>query len=186
MDQKSPYIGKKVFLRALELTDLDSIMKHWNTYEMRIGMGRFLPDSRQNREEWIKKIDEDMKNGVSYSFAVVNKETEEFLGVGGLKRVNNVSRSAFLSIAIYNIENHGKGFGTDAVECLLKIGFNILNLHRIELHVYEFLKSGIHIYTKAGFKHIGTRRKASFISGRYVDDLIMDILEDEFREIDSN
>ncbi|MCE7743402.1 MAG: GNAT family N-acetyltransferase [Candidatus Heimdallarchaeota archaeon] len=182
ISKESPFMGSKVLLRSLELSDLDSIMEHWNTYEMRIGMGRYIPKSRADREEWIKKTHEEMKKQESYSFAVVNKETEEFLGVGALKRVDKVNRSASMSIAIYNPENQGKGFGTDAVECLLKIAFNVLNLHRIQLHVYEFLKSGIHIYKKLGFKHVGVRRKASFIAGRYVDDLIMDILEDEFRE----
>ncbi len=182
INKKSPFIGKKVILRAIELSDLDSIMEHWNTFEMRIGMGIYIPNSRHEREEWIKKVDEDMKNQKAYSFAVVEKNTKEFLGVAALKQLNMTNRNASMSIAIYNQENHGKGYGSDAIECLLKIGFNTLNLHRIQLHVYDFLKSGIHVYEKLGFKHVGVRRKASFIAGRYIDDLIMDILEEEFRE----
>ncbi len=182
INKESPFIGSKVILRSIELSDLDAIMEHWNTYEMRIGMGRYIPHSRTEREEWIKKTHEEMKKQESYSFAVIEKDTEEFLGVGALRKVNNINRSASMSVAIYNLENHGKGFGTDAVKCFLKIGFNVLNLHRIELHVYEFLESGRHVYEKLGFKEVGVRRKASFIAGRYVDDLIMDILEDEFRE----
>lgn len=178
----SPFIGKKTLLRPIESSDLDNIMEHWNNYEMRLGMGSYIPNSKKEREEWIKKVDEDMKNQLSYTFAVVEKDTNEFLGVTALKRVDKTNKSAFLSIAIYNPENHGKEFGSDAVECILKIGFKILNLHRIELHVYEFLKTAIHVYEKLGFKHVGVRRKASFIAGRYVDDLIMDILEVEFRE----
>ena len=103
------------------------------------------------------------------------------MGVGALKRVDKINRNASMSIAIYDPKNQGKGFGTDAVKCLLRVGFEILNLHRIELHVYEFLKSAIHVYEKLGFKHVGTRRKASFIAGQYVDDFIMDILEQEYR-----
>ena len=182
ISEKSPFIGEKVYLRAIELSDLDAIMEHWNTYEMRIGLGKFIPQSRAEKEEWIKETHDAMKNQESYSFAIIRKEVDEFLGVGALKRVDKINRSAMLSVAIYNLENHGKGFGTDTVRCLLNIGFNILNLHRIELHVYEFLESGIHVYKKLGFKEVGVRRKASFISGRYVDDLIMDILEQDFRE----
>ena len=65
----------------------------------------------------------------------------------------------------------------------MKIGFDVLNLHRIELHVYDFLESGRHIYKKLGFKETGVRRKASFVAGRYVDDLVMDILEEEYRKL---
>jgi len=182
INKLSPYIGEKVYLRALEMSDLDSIMEHWNTYESRIGLGRYIPNSRTDRQEWIRKNVEDMKQQYSFTFAIINKENEEFLGVCALKRVDKINKNAFMSVAIYNPKNHGKGFGTDTVKCLLNIGFDTLNLHRIELHVYDFLKSAIHVYEKLGFKHTGTRRKASYIAGMYVDDLIMDIIEHEYRE----
>ncbi len=180
---KSPFIGKKVKLRAVEMDDLDDIMEHWNTYEMRIGLGKYIPESRQQREEWIKRVDKEMQKGEAYNLVILEKETGKFLGIVALKRVNYVSRTAFMSVAIYNPENQGKGYGTDAVECIMKIGFDVLNLHRLELHVYDFLVSGRHIYKKLGFKETGVRRKASFVAGKYVDDLVMDILVEEYREL---
>jgi RimJ/RimL family protein N-acetyltransferase len=183
ISKESLFIGTKVYLRAIELSDLDSIMEHWNTYEMRLGLGRYIPSSRREREEWIQKADEDMKNQSSYKFAIIENNSNRFLGVGALNRVDKQNKTASMSIAIYNLNDQGKGYGTDGVKCLLSIGFNVLNLHRIELHVYDFLKAGIHVYEKLGFKHVGIRRKASFISGRYVDDLIMDILEKEYRHL---
>jgi len=127
-----------------------------------------------------------MQKGEAYNFAIIKKETDKFLGIAALKRVNNVSRTAFMSVAIYNPENQGKGFGTDAARCIMKIGFDVLNLHRLELHVYDFLESGRHIYKKLGFKETGVRRKSSFVAGGYVDDLVMDILEEEYRELNAN
>jgi len=183
MQKKSPFIGERILLRAIELTDVSQIMKHWNTYETRIGLGVYIPDSSQQREEWVKEITEMGKKGESFVFAIIDKVTNNFLGVGSLTKVNKINRGAFMGIAIYNPKDHNKGFGTDAVKCLLKIGFEVLNLHRIELHVYEFLESAIHIYKKLGFKEVGTRRDASFIAGKYRNDLAMDILEDEFRNI---
>ncbi|MCE7738881.1 MAG: GNAT family N-acetyltransferase [Candidatus Heimdallarchaeota archaeon] len=183
IEANSPFIGEKVKLRAVEMDDLDDIMQHWNTYEMRISLGRYIPESRQQREEWIKKVTKEMQKGEAYNFAVIEKETEKFLGVAALKRVNNISRTAFMSVAIYNPKDQGRGFGADSVKCILKIGFDVLNLHRIELHVYDFLESGKHIYKKLGFKETGVRRKASFVAGRYVDDLVMDILVDEYRKL---
>lgn len=179
----SPFEGKQVKLRALELTDLPQIMKHWNTYETRIGLGRYIPESIEQREEWIKKVTKENQSGKSYTFTIIDKQTEEFLGTCALQRINPVSRNASLSVVILNPENQNKGFGTDTVNSLLKIGFDVLNLHRIELHVFEFLKSGIHVYEKAGFKKTGVRRKSSFIAGKYYDDIIMDILEEEYREM---
>ena len=182
----SPFIGDKVKLRAFELSDLPDIMKFWNIYEVRIGLGHKIPDSKDQVEEWIKKVTKENQEGTSYTFAIIEKQTEEFLGYCGLRRINKISRNASLGVAILNKEYHNKGYGTDIVKLLLKIGFDVINLHRIELHVFEFLKSGIHVYEKAGFKHVGTKRESSFVNGKYISDLIMDILVDEYRELYSN
>lgn len=183
LNEKSPFVGERVLLRSIELTDVPYIMKHWNTHETRIGLGVYIPDSSLQIEEWVKEITEKRKKGESFVFAIIDKLTNNFLGVCSLTKVNKINRGAFLGVAIYNPEDHNKGFGTDAVRCLLKIGFENINLHRIELHVYEFLESAIHIYKKVGFKEVGIRREASFIAGKYRNDLVMDILEDEFRNI---
>ncbi len=56
-------------------------------------------------------------------------------------------------------------------------------MHRVELHVYSFMKEAIHVYEKVGFKQTGVRREASYIDGEYRDDLVMDILRREYEEI---
>ena len=133
--------------------------------------------------DWIKKVDEQAMKGEAFTFAIIKKETEEFLGTVALKRVYMINRGASLSVTIHNPENQNKGYGTDAVKCILKFGFNVLNLHRIKLHVYEFTANAVHVYEKLGFKKVGVRREASYIMGQYQNDLLMDILENEFREI---
>ncbi|MBY9001845.1 MAG: GNAT family N-acetyltransferase [Candidatus Heimdallarchaeota archaeon] len=182
-DLPSPFFGEKVFLRAIEESDLPSIMEHWNAYETRVSLGKFVPSSSIEREQWINEVNQKAKKGEAYTFAIIHKVKEEFLGTVALKRINMINRGASLSVSIHNPANHNKGYGTDAVRCILKIGFNILNLHRIELHVYEFTANAVHIYEKLGFKKVGVRRQASFIIGEYRDDLVMDILEEEFVEL---
>jgi len=68
------------------------------------------------------------------------------------------------------------------MECLLKFGFNILNLHRIELWVMEYNERAIHVYLKVGFKEVGRKREAHYLQGVYHNIVVMDILEEEFRE----
>jgi hypothetical protein len=41
------YDGKLVSLRALDLSDLDAIEEHWNTWELRRSIGVPLPGSRR-------------------------------------------------------------------------------------------------------------------------------------------
>jgi RimJ/RimL family protein N-acetyltransferase len=58
-------------------------------------------------------------------------------------------------------------------------GFRDLNLHRISLQVFATNKRAITTYERAGFRHEGTMRQAAFIDGRFVDVVVMGILEGE-------
>lgn len=172
--------GEKVQLRSLELEDLDDIMKDWNTLSLRVNTGRALPDSRKNREEFIRKSWAYRKEGRGYIFAIEQLETKELLGHCSLFMINRIARSADLGIFIYHKDNREKGYGTDAMRVLLRIGFDFLNLHRIELGVYPENERGIHVYQKVGFKEIGRKREARFMNGSYRDEIVMDILRTEW------
>ncbi|MCE7740854.1 MAG: GNAT family N-acetyltransferase [Candidatus Heimdallarchaeota archaeon] len=179
---KSPFIGEKVKLRPLEKEDLDDIMEHWNTYESRIGLGLLIPMSSMMEAEFIESAHSMAKSGKEYVLAIEEISTGNFLGTCGVGKINSVSRSAELGITIHNPANHSKGYGTDAMKCLLKFGFNILNFHRIELWVMEYNERAIHVYKKVGFKEVGRKREAHYLQGSYHNVVVMDILEEEFRE----
>ncbi|HET6871520.1 MAG TPA: GNAT family protein, partial [Sporolactobacillaceae bacterium] len=69
-----------------------------------------------------------------------------------------------------------KGLGTEAVQLIVEYGFKILNLNNIMLQVFEFNKSAIRSYEKAGFNEFGRRREAYYLNGKYYDDIYMEIL----------
>ncbi|NHJ85925.1 MAG: GNAT family N-acetyltransferase [Asgard group archaeon] len=173
--------GKKTRLRALEITDLEEIMKFWNIIDLRRELGPITPNSKKEREDWIKQSWEDKNAGRGYTFAIEDKETKAFLGHASLKGVRPINRSATATIAIYNKENRGKGYGSDALKVLLHFGFDYLNLHRIALNVFETNKPAIHVYEKIGFTKVGIHRETDFVEGKYVNDVVMDMLEDEWR-----
>jgi RimJ/RimL family protein N-acetyltransferase len=184
LEKGSPFIGEKIQLRALDKSDLEEIMKYWNTYESRIFLGTIIPMSSQMEQEWIDSVHQRRKNMKAFVFVIEDKETKEFLGTCGLEDIFWTSRSAVLGIAIHNPENHEKGYGTDTMKCLLKIGFNVLNLNRIELWVMEYNRRAIHVYEKVGFKEVGKKRQGHFIQGSYTDIIVMDILKSEFDELE--
>lgn len=177
--------GEKVILRSLELSDLETIMQFWNNITLRRELGPVVPHSRKEREDWIKNTWAQRREGVAYTFAIDDIKTGEFLGHCSLRNVRSINRTASVSIAIYDKNNRGKGYGTDAMNVLLKFGFDFLNLHRIGLNVFNTNPSAIHVYEKVGFKKAGELRHTDFVEGKYVNDVIMDILEDEWQEIKS-
>lgn len=172
--------GEKIRLRSLELSDLDSIMENWNDLEFRHNTGSAIPYSRLNREDFIRNTWNLRKEDKGYFFAIETKDSREFLGHVSLFIINKITRSSDLGIFIYNKENWNKGYGTDAMKVILMIGFEYLNLHRIELGVYPENERAISVYRKVGFIEVGRKRKNRFMNGKYRDEIIMDILREEW------
>jgi len=76
--------------------------------------------------------------------------------------------------------DRGRGYGAEAIRLILDYGFNTLNLHNIQLHLNGDNAQALACYKKVGFKEFGRRRESKFHSGRYVDQIYMDILDSEF------
>ena len=178
--------GKIVTLRTLELSDIDAIMEHWNDLEFRQNCGRAMVQSREEQLEFIKRTWKMRQEGKGYFFAIIDKETKKYLGHVALCVNNHIARSFELGIFIYNKNDWNKGYGTDAMEVILHFGFNYLNLHRIGLSVYPNNERGIHVYKKLGFKETGRKRKTRFMNGEYRDEILMDILQEEWLEKEKN
>ena len=49
-----------------------------------------------------------------------------------------------------------------------------------------FNERAVKSYEKCGFNVVGKYREAGMINGAYFDEILMDILEDEYRTLDKN
>ena len=177
------YPGNLVRLRALEELDLDSILRFYNTLELRKFLGPSIARSKRYMEQWLQEAStrNPWRDG-HLVMAVAEKETNDFLGIARLKDIILPHNRAEVGISIYDPEKRGKGYGTDAMLVLLGVGFNILGLHSIYLDTMEDNEWAIHVFEKIGFKHVGILRETEFIDGKRKGLLIMDILREEFME----
>ena len=91
-------------------------------------------------------------------------------------------RSANFRIAIFHSDERGKGIGSWAVRTTRDFAFETLKLHRLELDVFSFNPRAEKAYLAAGFKREGVRRDAVRDGEDYGDDILMAMLEEEWRE----
>jgi RimJ/RimL family protein N-acetyltransferase len=178
----SPFEGEKVRLRPVELGDLDKILAHWNTYETRRFLLYFTPHSRIQEEQWIRSTAEDATNRKTFTFAIESLGDGQFLGTISIMNIDWISRTGTVGIAIHDPANHESGYGSDAMLCIMKFGFRILNLHRLELVVFDYNPRAKHVYEKMGFVESGRRRQVFYFEGAYHDEIMMDILLEEFNQ----
>lgn len=103
------------------------------------------------------------------------------VGESVVNEIDWAARSANYRIALFGAAARGHGLGTWAVETTRDFAFGGLGLHRLELDVFSINPRARHIYEKAGFRVEGVLRDAIWLGDGYCDDILMAILEDEWR-----
>ena len=111
----------------------------------------------------------------------------EFQGraVGGIRlhSLDTADRRARLAVGIFDAGCWGQGLGTEAVRGVLAYAFETLELHRVDLRVLTFNHRAIACYEKCGFVREGIEREGALIAGKWQSDVMMSILEQEYRAL---
>ena len=117
--------------------------------------------------------------GNSPDFGIIEKNGH-LVGSVRLWRVSERNKSAMLTIFIGEKRVWNRGYGQDALRLVLRHAFGPMNLHRVELHVFDFNVRAIAAYERVGFVREGVRRQALFRDSRYHDIVVMGVTRAEF------
>lgn len=127
---------------------------------------------------FLKCLEEDDR----YFFLIISPNGR-IIGESVINEIDWDLRCANFRIGIYHSTERGRGIGTWATEVTRDFAFEELNLHRLELDVYSFNPRAEKTYLKAGFKREGILKDAIMDGDKYADDILMAILEDEWKSI---
>ena len=174
---QSPWEGRLVRLRAREPEDEPLMFQWFNDPETTEFLVHRYPLSHQQEKDFISSNARVGYHGAS--FAVESLAGSKLIGSVGLHHVSPENRNAELGIAIGDKAYRDGGFGTDTMLVLCRFGFEMMNLHRIELEVFAANERARHVYEKIGFREEACRRQAFYKWGRYHDLIVMGLLEGE-------
>lgn len=105
------------------------------------------------------------------------------IGESVINEIDFTLRCANFRIAIYRPAGRGKGIGSWMVQTARDFAFAELKLHRLSLDVFSFNARAEHVYRKAGFRREGVLRDAVLDGGRYADDILMSMLEEDWKRL---
>ncbi|WP_179199450.1 GNAT family N-acetyltransferase [Streptomyces viridochromogenes] len=111
--------------------------------------------------------------------AVTDRATGELVGEVVLFEWDARARGCTFRTLI-GPRGRGRGLGTEATRLIVGHGFEQLGLHRIELEAYGHNARALRVYEKVGFVREGVRREADFRDGRWLDWVLMAMLEQEW------
>jgi len=106
------------------------------------------------------------------------------LGESVINEIDWRARSANFRICIFGTAGRDRGLGSWAVALTRDYAFAELGLHRLELDVFSINPRAERVYERAGFRREGVLHDAILLpDGTYCDDVLMAILEDEWRAL---
>ena len=169
--------GRKVRLRAVERVDLPSFVKWINDPEVTQFLELNPPMSMEDEEKWFVNLQKDHDKVFS-----IDTKDGKLIGNVGLMRLNWKDRCVLIGIMIGKKEYWDQGYGTDAIETLLRHIFDELGLNRVYLIADERNARAIHCYEKLRFKREGLLRQNRYKNGVYTNDVEMSLLRGEWEE----
>jgi len=140
--------------------------------------------SAKKIKEWNEKGE--IENPPKEAFFTIHALPEDkLIGFVSLNSILWNQGDCWVAIGLGERDYWGKGYGTEAMNLTLQYAFSELNLRRVTLGVFEYNQRAVHSYEKAGFRLEGRMRGMLQRQGRRYDLLFMGILQDEWKQLQS-
>ena len=170
--------GEKVTLRPIAASDLPRFVRWLKNDAVRKGIsGNPKGPTTQQEKAWFESLPKKKKD--EKHFAI---DTQNGLHIGSASlRLNTTHKRAEIGILIGDAHAWGKGYGRETMLLLMRYGFEKLKLHRIDLGVYAYNTRAIALYKKLGFTLEGRKRDFVLWKGKFYDEILMSMLEKEWK-----
>lgn len=173
---------KRLILREWNKKDIQDIIEgvnNWNVVKWVVKVP--YPYTKKDALDFIKGCKKKRKDG--YKFAIELKSEKKAIGGITIRDIDNYNGTASGGIWL-NQKYHGKGYGTEAWNCLLDFAFNKLKLRKMENGFIKGNKASGAMQNKLGYKIEGLRRKGfkRKADGKIVDEVITGLLKEDWEK----
>ena len=169
--------GKLVRLRAYEKSDADALFRWFSDEDVTRWLGPPNFPSRAHQERFIESAS---ASGDDAKYFAIETLDGKLIGDCGLRFIDWKSRKAEFFITIGEKPFWGKGFGSDALQIVIRLAFDKMNLNRLWLSVLVDNPRAVRCYEKCGFVREGLLRQESYVDGKYRDVLMMALLREDY------
>ncbi|MEW5853445.1 MAG: GNAT family protein [Myxococcota bacterium] len=176
--------SEHLWFRAPEQDDAPTLARWINDPNLRVYLDprRNFPMSLETEREWLRAVTRAGNPPTDVVMLFGRKGETTPLGSTGLHGINWLVREAEWGILIADSREWGKGYGREVARRTVRYAFEELNLNRVMLKVHTHNTRGIRCYEAAGAVREGVLRQASILEGKYVDQLVMSWLRDEWKK----
>ena len=169
-------------LRPLERSDISAIQRAASNREIADTMISLPhPYPANEAERYFTRQQAEREAGHSVTFTIEHEAEGCFCGLVELRHIDREHSLGELSFWLA-VEAWGQGYMTEAVEAVVRYGFEGLNLNR--LYAYHMLRNPAsgNVLEKNGFKQEGLLRQRVRKWGQFEDVALWAILQQEWQD----
>lgn len=171
----------RVYLRAFEPDDYKTTIKWHNDNEIwkMVGSPKYYV-STEYEKKWIEDA---IWNKDQIKLGICVNETNELIGLGSIVDIDWINRSAHCPSMIGDRKYWSKGYGSEARLLLLDYAFSERGFNRIWACILESNIASQKMCKKCGYKIEGLLRQSIYKNGKFQNQVIMSILQEEFYQM---
>jgi ribosomal-protein-alanine N-acetyltransferase len=156
---KEPIETNRLILREVLSTDVEGMFELDSNPNVHVYIGKKPVVDIEESRNYIVNLQQQYKDHGTGRWAVVLKETNEFIGWSGIKfitdEINN--HKDFYEIGYRFIEKHwGKGYATEAGKAFIDYAFNVMKVEALYAYADEGNDNSRKILEKLGLQYVNT------------------------------
>jgi RimJ/RimL family protein N-acetyltransferase len=165
--------GKRLFLRALEETDLPHLHKWQNDPDITRQLADWhFPSSYHQQKKWYERVQDERE---TIRLAVVLNEGP-VIGYSGFWHIHWRDRWAEHAILIGESEYRSQGYGREVISTCVRYAFAEMGLRRVEAKILETNALSLKAYQACGFQVEGVLRQRSLRQGSWINTVVLGLL----------
>lgn len=166
----------RLMLRECTLGDVKYMVEGLSNYNTAINLTTPYPYTEKDAISFIDK--HCMHNEFNYTFAIVLKEENRFIGITGLVKKE---KEGNYSGGIWIDEKYtGKGYGSEAFIARNKFAFEFLGLDELHNGYYDFNKKSANMQKKMGYEIVGVSSRFCPALNKEVKEILTKLTKEKF------
>ena len=136
---------------------------------------------REDAAAYVRDSIQSWKERKAFDFSIrLRNDPDTHLGNISVWHVSRLARTGEIGYWI-RTDRTTNGIATEATQALMRVGFDVLNMHKIVLRIAVGNRASERVAEKLGFVREGVLREELLIRGIWTDHTLYSILEHEFR-----
>lgn len=168
--------AKDIFLRALEPEDLEFLYAVENDTSLWEVSNTQTPYSRFLIKQYLENAHQDIYEAKQLRLAICRTGSAKAIGLIDLFDYDPRNLRAGIGIVIREEKERASGFGSQALEVLVKYAFSHLGLHLLYANIDPENAASVGLFSKFGFALVGVKEKWNRMGGKYRDEALYQLI----------